>query len=253
MSENPLIMSNIKEVSCPLCSFKASDLKKHMFDAHKCSSQSVFSFKHLGIKKVTIKRPKLKTKSDESINDRFIKQFGLKKAKLCLPKLSQATLAKYVANLNCPLCHFKAPDLTKHMFDVHKCSRQSVFSIKHLGIKPINTKPRKIPNSLKKPKRRYECRHCGQPFDSSGQRNQHEKSEHTSILPPSEFDYHEIKEQDLVGSWSDESKLNFQWLNSVELENKEENFVIPSLYICDLCPQLILNSQSSLLEHMNKH
>ena len=46
-------------------------------------------------------------------SDRFIKQFGLKQAKLCLPKLSQATLAKYVANLNCPLCNFQAPDLMK--------------------------------------------------------------------------------------------------------------------------------------------
>ena len=186
-------MSNIKEVSCPLCSFKASDLKKHMFDAHKCSSQSVFSFKHLGIKKVTIKRPKLKTKSDESINDRFIKQFGLKKAKLCLPKLSQETLAKYVANLNCPLCNFKAPDLTKHMFDVHKCSRQSVFSIKHLGIKQV--------------KRR------------------------AINVKPKKFASKEVpKKSEVVSSSKDQS-----------------------LYICDFCPQMILNSQSSLLEHMNKH
>ena len=153
---NPWIVSNIEEVPCPLCSFKAPDLKKHMFDAHKCSSQSVFSIKHLGIKKMTksdfIKQAKSQAiidsiESKTKIDEGFIEQFGLKQAKLCLPKLSQATLAKYFANLNCPLCNFKAPDLTKHMFDVHKCSRQSVFSIKHLGIKQvkrraINVKPK---------------------------------------------------------------------------------------------------------------
>ena len=192
---NPWIVSNIEEVPCPLCSFKAPDLKKHMFDAHKCSSQSVFSIKHLGIKKMTQSDfiNQSKTKSHKGINrtDRLIKQFGLKQAKLCLPKLSQATLEKYVANLNCPLCNFKAPDLTKHMFDVHKCSRQSVFSIKHLGIKQvkrINVKPKNFASKE---------------------------------VP---------KKSEVVSSSKDQS-----------------------LYICDFCPQMILNSQSSLLEHMNKH
>ena len=194
---NPWIVSNIEEVPCPLCSFKAPDLKKHMFDAHKCSSQSVFSIKHLGIKKVTKSNfiNQSKTKSHKGINrtDRLIKQFGLKQAKLCLPKLSQETLAKYVANLNCPLCNFKAPDLTKHMFDVHKCLRQSVFSIKHLGIKQV--------------KRR------------------------AINVKPKNFASKEVpKKSEVVSSSKDQS-----------------------LYICDFCPQMILNSQSSLLEHMNKH
>ena len=197
---NPWIVSNIEEVPCPLCSFKAPDLKKHMFDAHKCSSQSVFSIKHLGIKKMTksdfIKQAKSQAiidsiESKTKIDEGFIEQFGLKQAKLRLPKLSQETLAKYVANLNCPLCNFKAPDLTKHMFDVHKCSRQSVFSIKHLGIKQvkrINVKPKNFASKE---------------------------------VP---------KKSEVVSSSKDQS-----------------------LYICDFCPQMILNSQSSLLEHMNKH